>query len=294
MAEINLSLLPAPNVIEALSFEEILAEMKAAAIALMPELEPVLSLESEPATKVLQVCAAFVLMTRARVNDGAKAVMLAYAAGGDLDHLAALYGVQRLVVTPANPLAAPPVAAVMEADDDLRARVQLAPEAFSTAGPIQGYEFHARSASGQVRDVAVSSPSPGAVRIVVQSTSGGGVANAGLLATVQAALSDETVRPLCDSVTVVSVDLVLFNVTATIEVDAGPDPSIILAAAQSALSAYLSDNCRIGRPIRVSGIYAALHQPGVNRVILTSPLADIEPSGLQAAYCAVPTVTLST
>ncbi|TXH45433.1 MAG: baseplate assembly protein [Desulfurellales bacterium] len=294
MAEINLSLLPAPNVIEVLSFEDILAQMKAAAIALMPELEPVLALESEPATKVLQVGAAFVLLTRARVNDAAKSVMLAYATGGDLDQLAALYGVQRLVITPANPLANPPVVEALETDDALRARVQLAPEAFSTAGPIQGYEFHARSASGQVRDVAVSSPSPGMVQVVVQSATGSGVPSAALLNTVFEALSDETVRPLCDNVVVVGVDVVTYQVIASIEVMSGPDPSVVLQNAQAALAKYTSDQHRIGRAVRLSGIYAALHQTGVTQVNLTSPLADIEPTKVQTARCTAMTVTLAT
>ncbi len=293
MAEINLSPLPAPDVIEVLSFEQILADMKAAAIALMPELEPVLALESEPATKVLQVCAAFVMMTRARVNDGSKSVMLAYATGGDLDHLAALYGVERLTIAPANPDANPPVVAVMEGDDALRARVQLAPEALSTAGPIQGYEFHARSASGQVRDVSVASPSPGEVRVVVQSVTGAGEASGELLDEVFDALSSETVRPLCDEVTVMGVEVITYAVDATIEVMSGPDPSVVLQQATAALAQYTADQHRIGRAVRLSGIYASLHKPGVTRVNLASPLSDIEPTLLQTAYCTSMTVALT-
>lgn len=294
MAEINLSLLPAPNVIEVLSFEDILAQMKAAAIALMPELEPVLALESEPATKVLQVGAAFVLLTRARVNDGSKANMLAYATDGDLDHLAALYGVQRLVITPADPLATPPIAEVLESDDALRARVQLAPEAFTSAGPVKGYEFHARSASGQVKDVHVDSPEPGVVRVVVQSNAaGGGVASAPLLTEVTDALNAETVRPLCDTVLVVGVSVVPYSLEASIEVMTGPDPSVVLANAQADLAAYLAECNTIGRAVRLSGIYAALHQSGVSQVNLVSPVADIEPTALQTAFCTSATVTLA-
>lgn len=295
MAGINLSLLPPPNVIEALSFEEILADMKAAAIALMPELEPVLALESEPATKVLQVGAAFVMLTRARVNDAAKSVMLAYATGADLEHLAALYGVERLVVTEADPLAVPPVLEVLESDASLRDRVQLAPEAFSSAGPKKSYEFHARSASGQVKDVYVDSPEPGVVRVVVQSNdAGGGVPTAPLLATVNAALNAETARPLCDTVLVVGVSVVTFTVEASIEVMNGPDPTVIIANAQTDLTAYLAECNQIGRAVRLSGIYAAIHQSGVSKVTLLSPVADLEPTILQSAYCTSTALTLIT
>lgn len=295
MADINLSLLPPPDVIEVLSYEDILAQMKAAAIALMPELEPVLALESEPATKVLQVGAAFVLLTRARVNDGSRANMLAYATGADLDHLASLYGVERLIVTPANPLAVPPTAAVYETDDTLRARVQLAPEAFTSAGPVKGYDFHARSASGQVKDVFVDSPAPGVVRVVVQSNAaGGGVPSAGILTAVNDALNAETVRPLCDTVMVVGVSVLNFTVEASIEVLPGPDPAVVLASAQAALTAYLADTNMIGRAVRLSGIYAALHQPGVSQVNLVTPATDLEATALQTRFCTAADITLAT
>jgi phage-related baseplate assembly protein len=49
--------------------------------------------------------------------------MLAYATGANLEHLAALYGVERLVTDPGSPTAVPPVAPTMETDAALRARV---------------------------------------------------------------------------------------------------------------------------------------------------------------------------
>lgn len=294
MATIDLSLLPAPKVLEDLSYEAILADMKATAIGLMPELEPALRLESEPASKVLQVCAVFVMLTRARVNDGAKAVMPAYATGSDLDNLAALLGVQRLVVDAGDANAVPPIPPTYESDADFRARFVSAPEGFSVAGPNAAYEFHARSASGLVRDVAVDSPEPGLVRLVVQSTAaGGGVAPSEVLAAVEAAVTAETVRPLCDTVLVTSVAVVPFEVAASIEVLSGPDSASVLDAASAALAAYLDSCNRIGRAVRLSGIYAALHQSGVARVILAAPTADLEPTAVQTAFCASPVVTVA-
>ncbi|PTE18480.1 baseplate assembly protein, partial [Cereibacter changlensis JA139] len=95
---IDLSQIPAPDVIEPLDFETILAGLKAAIIADAPELAGVLALESEPVVKLLEVMTYRSLLDRARVNDAARAVMLATATGADLDNLAALLGVSRLTL----------------------------------------------------------------------------------------------------------------------------------------------------------------------------------------------------
>ena len=42
---------------------------------------------------------------------------------------------------------------------------------------------------------------------------------------------------------------------------------------------------RLGRDIRLSAIYAALHVEGVQRVELTAPLADIVLNSTQASFC---------
>ncbi|PLL15608.1 baseplate assembly protein, partial [Klebsiella michiganensis] len=42
---------------------------------------------------------------------------------------------------------------------------------------------------------------------------------------------------------------------------------------------------RLGRDIRMSAIYAALHVQGVQRVELREPLADVVLDKTQAAYC---------
>lgn len=289
--KIDLSKLPAPNIIEVLSYEQIVADIKAAVIEIMPEMAPVLSLPSEPAVKIIEVCAYFVMLTRARVNDAARAVMLAYATDADLENLAALYGVGRNVVDPGNPSAVPPVPATVESDASLRMRAQLALEGFSTAGPRGAYAFHALSADGDVLDVAVSSPSPGDVLVTVLSRSGNGAASPTLLTAVADALNAEDVRPLCDHVVVQSATVIPYTAVVELEFFGGPDYATIIAEAQDALVAYVTESHRLGRPVRVSGIHAAVHRPGVSKVTLISPLSDIEPNAVQAAYCTLISVT---
>ncbi len=286
---INLALTPAPKVIEPLDFEAIFSEMLTALIALKPEYATFL--ESDPAIKLLEVTAYRELVLRQRINDAARAVMLPYALDEDLDVLATLFGVSRLLITPEDLTAVPPVAAVYEGNEELRYRVQLSLEGLSTAGPEGAYIYHALSASGQVLDASAISPTPGEVRVTVLSRMGNGEPSAELLATVNARLSDESVRPLTDYVQVQAASIVNYAITATLYFYAGPDRAVIMANAQAAIEAYAAGQHRIGLDVTLSGIYAALHQPGVQRVQLASPAANIVISRQQASYCTAITLT---
>lgn len=288
---IDLSQLAAPDVVEQIDYESILDALKADLIARAPELSDVLDLESEPLTKLLEVCAYRETIIRARVNDASRAVMLAYATGSDLDHLAAFFGVVRALVTPADPDATPPVDAVYESDARLRARTQLALEGYSTAGPVGAYVYHALSASAQVADVGVVSPDPGEVLVTVLSTEGDGTADSTLLDTVDAALNADEVRPLTDHVTVQSATIIEYVVTAALTFYSGPDPTSVLAQASAALTDYISAHHRLGHDITRSGLFAALHQPGVQNVTLDAPAADIAVDADAAPYCTAITLT---
>lgn len=294
---IDLSLLPAPNVIEPLDYESILAARKAALIALWPEadrpaLESTLALETEALTKFLEESAYRELLLRARINDAAHAVMLAYATGADLDQIGANYGVPRLTITPADPDAVPPVAAVMEADADFRARILLSLAALSVAGPEDAYLYHALSADPRVAHVTAKSPTPGEVVITVLARAGDGTPPPDLLAAVNTALSAKTVRPLTDHVTVQAPTIVPFAIEATLVTYAGPDASVVLTTAQAALDAYLASVRKIGYDITLSGIYGALHRPGVQTVDLASPTVNVVIDASSAGHCTGITLTL--
>lgn len=286
---IDLSRLPPPSAVEPLDYETILAALLADLRARLPEFTA--ELESDPAYKILEVAAYRELLLRQRVNDGARAVMLAYAAGDDLENLAALLGVTRQVVDPGDPDATPPVGPTYETDERLRARTQSALSAISTAGPAAAYRHHALSADTRVLDVAVTSPNPGDVTVTILSSDGNGTADADLLAAVTAALNAESVRPLGDRVTVAAAGIVEYEVTATLTIGSGPDSSEVLGAAQLAVREYTLDARRIGRAAPLSAIYAALHRPGVEAVALTAPAADVAVAAAEASYCTAITVT---
>ncbi|SIQ10895.1 baseplate assembly protein [Marinobacterium stanieri] len=282
---IELNKLPMPDVVEQIDFEVILAEMLADLLSRAPELADTLALESEPAHKVLQVAAYRETLLRQRVNEAAKAVMLAYAGGTDLDQLAANYQVERLLLDAGNPDAFPPVPATYEDDNSLRRRVQLSFEGFSTAGPEGAYIFHGLGADADVLDISALSPTPGQVTVTVLSRSGTGAADASLLAAVEATLSDDAVRPLTDQLSVQSASIINYSVVASLTLFPGPDAAVVLNAAQVALNAYIETNHRLGRDVTLSGLYAALHQEGVHNVELVQPVADILAAPHQAPFC---------
>lgn len=285
---IDLSQVAAPSIVEALDYETILAAMLADLQARDPAFTALV--ESDPAYKILEVAAYRELLLRQRVNDACRQVMLAYAIGTNLDQLAALFGVTRLTLTAGDANAIPPVAPTYESDTDLRRRVQLSLEGLSTAGPVGAYIYHALTVPA-VADASVTSPTPGDVVVTVLARAGTGLPSAQTLDDVEAALNAEDVRPLTDNVTVQAATILSYAITATIYTYAGPDPATVIAAAQAAATAYAANNRKLGRDITLSGIYAALHQSGVQRVELSSPSATVVCTAAQAANCTAITIT---
>lgn len=323
--QIDLSQLPAPDVIQTIDFETLLAARKAALIALYPDIESVLGYESEPVTKLLEENCYLEMTLRQRINDAARAVMLAFAKNTDIEHLAAFFDVERLLITPADNSVTPPIAAVYESDDRLRARTQLALEGFSVAGPTGAYIFHALSASAAVKDVSVdaprfteatlsdevkallpadvivlaveyaaglTNPRPGDVAITVMSTEGNGTPSQTLTDTVIDYLTDDEIRPLTDHVRARAPDVIEYSVDAVLTVQEGVDAELVRQASETAVTEYTSAQHLLGAEISLSGLYAALHQSGVVNVTLNSPAASIINAPHQTAFCTAISVTL--
>ncbi len=274
---IDLSKLPAPAVVQPLNFEAELARLKNLILAQLPGMAEMLELESEPVVKILQLMAYEHVHMQARINDAAKACMLAYAESTDLDHLAALLDVQRLEG---------------ELDDRLRRRAQMALEGETVAGSVGSYVFHALSSSNLVKDASVDSPAPGTVRVTLLSTQANGTPAADLLGEVQEYLSADERRPLSDTVTVVPAQIVEYQVRATLKVYPGPASTPLLVTAQEALQAYITEHQQLGHDITLSGLYACLHQPGVQNVLLHTPPSDLVIAANQAPYCTAVAIEL--
>lgn len=283
---IDLAALPDPAVIEQLDYEQILEQRKATLLALWPEAERAeiaarLALESDPLNKLLQENAYRELVWRQRVNEAALATLLAKARGADLEQVAGNYNVARLVVTPAQD----DKPAIMESDDALRERAQMAFEGLSTAGPRNSYIFHARSADGRVADATAESPSPAVVVVTIQALAGDGTAPADLVAAVQAYLSDDDRRPVADRLTVQGAQVLPYSINAVLHLaTTGAEAEPIRTAALARLNTLVRTRRRLGVEVSASAIYAALHVEGVRKVSLSN-WTDIVPTPSQAAYC---------
>lgn len=290
MSAVDLSALPAPEVVEPLEFEEIYAEELDTFRGFMGN-NWTAALESDPVTKLLELGAYRKMGNRARVNDAAKALLLAYARGSDLDQLAANVNLKRLVIQAEDTSTVPITPEVLEEDDALRERIQLVYEGLTTAGPRNSYILHARNASGLVADATAESPSPATVVVTVLGRDGAGQAPQALLDLVYTYLSDDNIRPVGDRLIVQSAEVLPYQINAILHmVGTGSENESILAECRKRLAAWINPRRRVGAEIARSAIDAQLHIAGVRRVELVG-WSDIFPSQSQAAYCTGFTVT---
>ncbi|MBT0721058.1 baseplate assembly protein [Rosenbergiella collisarenosi] len=245
--------------------------------------------ESDPVFKQGEANTYQTVLILQRINDAVRGVLLASATGADLDQIGAGFNVLRKVITPADLNTIPPTAAVMQDDEEYRAQIQLSWSQLSTAGARNAYRFYAKSADPEILDVEAYGPKvhgrPGEVDIYVLSRAGNGVASPQLLEKVLQKLNEDETRPLTDFVSVKSANIEEFEVEAKLDIPDGPDAKTILESAKKALEGYVAKLHHIGGVVPLSGIYRALHQPGVSRVHLTQPTSDNETQLGTAPYC---------
>ncbi|WP_372941430.1 baseplate J/gp47 family protein [Shewanella sp.] len=300
---IDMSQVPVPDIIEKPNFEDKLSELKALAVSLYPELEATLELESEPITKLLQLFAYRELHLIAFFNDGTRANMLASSTGKDLDAIAARYDITRLVVQEEDNSITPPTPAVMESDEALRRRIQMAFDGLNTAGSNDGYVFFALGSDGRILDAYAYSPAPCEMNVFILSHEGNGEPSQELIEKVRAVFGltpdglsqiDEPskVRPQGDRVQVLPATIIDYEIEAEVFIKPGPDYEVVFAKAVDALNKYIEDNNKLGNDITLSGIYAALHQPGTHNVQVSKPVSDITIDKTEAAHCVAVNVTL--
>ena len=256
--------LPTPQVLETLRFEHIFDALLRDFQVRYPQYSALLA--SDPAIKLIEVAAYRELLLRARINEAARANLLAFAVGNDLEHLGAFYGVTRLP---------------QEQDESLRRRIRARIMGFANAGGAAHYRYWALSASPEVADVAVDSPGPGRVRISVLPTGHSDTVPEALLETVRATVLRDDVRVLTDTVEVVPVSLVPVTVVAQIWLY--PDtPMAVFDGLAPRLRRDLAQAAVLGWDLTQSWLIGQLQQAGVHKVELSSPDADIRIHSTQA------------
>ena len=285
---IDLSQLPAPDVVEQIDYETILKEGLTDFHARMKELGiEYVVLESDPAYKLAEAFAYREMLVRQTSNEQALAVLLAYAKNKDLDHKAAERNLERKTISAETATEK----AVLEIDDSLRRRVQMAPESYTTAGSEGSYIFHGINADVRVKDILPFAPldaegfPKGICNIYVLSNEADGSAPEDLISIVNQSLNKKAIRPLTDFVQVYSASILKYGIQAEIEIGQGPDANVILQSAFTEIRKYTAQVHAFGSEPSLSGIYQALHRPGVTKVNLISPVANIATQLGQVAFC---------
>jgi phage-related baseplate assembly protein len=180
-----------------------------------------------------------------------------------------------------------------ETDDELRDRTKLAPAQFSTAGPSEAYEFHAKSASSSIVDVAVVTPGGGIVN-VYPLIEGGVVTPQAILDLVSATLNDERIRPLTDTVNVISPSIVSYDIEVELTLYTEADQATVEAAVLAALTAYKNQRqVQLGQDIKVNQIIAlsAYDNELIFDVNVVQPAADVVVQATEIGVCGTVTVT---
>jgi len=259
---IDLATLPAPDVVEALNYETILATSKADLANLLrphlPAVDDVLALESEPLTKLLESFAMREMAYRARVNDAARAHLLAFAKGADLEHIAALVGVSRMDG---------------EQDPRLRTRVQLRIAALASQGTREYYEYQAMTASLNVRAAMATSPLAG--KVLLQLWCQDQAQAPATLAAVSAVLNSDAGRMLGVPITVVVAQPKAVNITANIYRTRNA-PANLQQLLQNRLQDAFASTADLSATVARSYVTTLLHVEGVARVEYPDSTAPAE------------------
>lgn len=163
--------------------------------------------------------------------------------------------------------------AEQEDDKAFYERMRESMETYSTAGPMGGYEYYAKTASALISDVKAGSPTAGNVdvRVLLQ---GGNLPGNEILEKVTAVLTSDKVRPLTDNVTVSAPGTSGYDIDFTYYMQDGGtngEENIVMrvAAAVAEYEAWQSE--KMGRDINPSYLLSTLMQTGIKRAEIRNP-----------------------
>lgn len=251
--------------------------------------------DSDPLSIVEQAGAWREIAAAARRDDAIRAVLLATSWGSFLDHIGATQTpavIRKALVAEPRPYVYLTASVDdWESDDDLRARIALAPESLSPFGPEGAYLYYALSTPG-VKSAAVYGPQSfggtaldpfaplGCVRVPIVGAADDGAPSAGLVAACQAELRAPDRRPIADFVEVVAAEIVPYTVRAVLYVGPGADAGYLRKTAIDRLAAQAQRQHRPGAAATRRGLYGAAFVPEVaTGRILVEDVDLIEPAG---------------
>ncbi|WP_336810935.1 baseplate J/gp47 family protein [Bosea sp. MMO-172] len=282
---IDLSRVPAPDAIEALDFETLLAQFKARFLAwweIERERDPTLpaydvpDLETDPVIIVGQAWSYLRLLDRQRVNDGVRAVFAPLARGNDLDVVAARQNVQRLEIS----------AGVFESDAQLLNRYLLS-FGRASAGSADRLLFDAYTAWPAMLDARVNGWAVhgrrGEIDLVIAGP--GGPTPPDKIALVRAAVTAASAKPEAIGVFVLAATVRPYSVEQTLRVPVGPDAELVRLEAVARVRSVADARASIGATVQRDHLAGAAFGPSIVSAAHLAPTADVVCSAYEIPIC---------
>lgn len=163
--------------------------------------------------------------------------------------------------------------AEIESDADLAERVFLAPGAYSTAGPEDGYIYHAKAYSPAVGDVEATSDQEAGTVDIVFIMADGSTPGEEMIEGMEGYLQGKTIRPMTDLVRVAAPEEVQYTINLTYYINRSDSAKAVTiqAAVAQAMEDYKVWQRAIGRDINPSKLVAMVMEAGAKRVTMTAP-----------------------
>lgn len=159
-----------------------------------------------------------------------------------------------------------------EVDESYRERIREIPESFTTAGSSGAYMFWSKTASTNIIDVKVHSPSATNVDVYIWTDTGS--VSQELKEKVKAVLNEENVRPLTDNVNIKEPNKISYNIDFDYYIDKDNETlvNIIKSNVDKTIQEFISwQKEKIGKDINPDELIKRLKIAGVKRVVLRSP-----------------------
>ena len=285
----ELTAVPPPDIIETLDYDAILTEILTWFRSMSPNYTN--TVQGDPAYTVLQAMAYRDVMTRKRINDAARAVLVTHAIGADLDNLGVAFGLFRIRQA-ADPDATPPILPFFESDEAFRKRIithlstlSIGSEEWYKKRALQVNDTLADNAL-KIKDVAIRRGATGGViKVYVQpANTANFVAKTDPLITAvlnyfEANTAEARARrTLGDKVEVDSVAVKTYTLDVTVVVAPGFTSTKVVEETEKRAKTFVLERQVIGQEIPLSHIYAALIWEGVAELTLVSPTANVKPA----------------
>lgn len=265
-----------------------------------------------------QITQAFVLKRQAEIreqNHQALQMFRRFVSEPEMvELLAEQYGLQRQTLEKADPSAFPPKPAIMESDESLLRRFDLAPFQFHTTGTRQGYKFHAltlgerplitietenngdvvmryqfpdlQEAPVKDAEARMKTPYTGEVAVAVLSRlTTNGEASPELLKRVEDYLNRDDIAQESDTITTESAAIKPYTIEATLYTGAEPVHNVTKDEALAVLNAFVEQHHRLNKRIDRLALGNVLYELNPKRVVLTEPAADVVCAWNEAPYC---------